>query len=136
MLYRRRRRGGDGVGECISVSSRACPQVKAKHTFVADRMAAMVARGELPEKSRDIVWGCLVGHTMDRMVEGISRVKRCTPRGRALMRADADDCVRHARALVEGALKCVRVVPPPPEGPHTLAPWPLFRRCWWGRGNA
>ncbi len=68
-------------------------------------------RGELPEKSRDIVWGCLIGHTMDRMVEGLSRVKKCSARGRVLMKADVDDCFNHARGLVDGVLRCARARP-------------------------
>ncbi len=49
---------------------------------------ACVASGALPAVSRFGVWSAIVSHIVDRFVEGISRVKKCSVPGRGLMSLD------------------------------------------------
>lgn len=48
-----------------------------------------VASGALPGVSRLGIWSCIVSHVMERFVEGVSSVKKCSPGGRGLMTVDA-----------------------------------------------
>jgi hypothetical protein len=58
-----------------------------------NRVSAMlnerVKAGILPAVSRVGVWSAITSHVLERFVEGISRVKKCTVPGRGLMALDA-----------------------------------------------
>lgn len=57
-----------------------------------------MAAGDLPEASYAAVWSCIVSHVFDRLVEGFSRIRRCSNEGRGLMLLDSNIVFNAAKA--------------------------------------
>jgi len=57
-------------------------------TRAAALLSERVAAGALPAVSRLGVWSAIVSHVVERFVEGVSRVKKCSVPGRGLMSLD------------------------------------------------
>lgn len=77
---------------------------------VARLLDDLTRRGALPSSSRSGVWACAVGHVMLRVVEGFSRVKKCSTAGRGLMQLDVKNLwLRIARVLTTSPDSIVRV---------------------------
>lgn len=54
----------------------------------ASLLTERVTAGVLPAVSRLGVWSTIISHIIERFVEGVSRVKKCSPAGRGLMLLD------------------------------------------------
>jgi hypothetical protein len=54
----------------------------------AHLLSDLVTSGALPAVSRLGVWSAIVSHIIERFVEGVSRVKKCSVPGRGLMSLD------------------------------------------------
>lgn len=63
--------------------------ITAPMTRIAGLMQDRVVSGALSPVSRLGVWLCIMSHVMDRFVEGVSRVPKCSVPGRGLMSLDA-----------------------------------------------
>lgn len=55
---------------------------------VALRLDAALSSGAVPTRLHRLLWGCIIGYALERMVEGFSRVKKCSMQGRGLMAMD------------------------------------------------
>jgi hypothetical protein len=70
-------------------------------------LAERVAAGALPPISRLGVWCAIVSHVIERFVEGVSRVKKCSVPGRGLMSLDVGTiyaAAAKASAVLPGCL--------------------------------
>ncbi len=72
----------------------------------------LVASGQLPAVSRLGIWCAIVSHTMDRLVEGFSMVKRCCVEGRGAMQHDLQSIYAHASKVGPVLPPCLPRGPP------------------------
>jgi hypothetical protein len=79
----------DAVRDAMEPSKYAAadlpPCVARAGALLAERTRA----GALPDDARFSIWACVVGHVLERFVEGFARVKKCSVPGRGLMSLDA-----------------------------------------------
>eukprot|EP00735_Rhodelphis_limneticus_P011395 TRINITY_DN4484_c0_g1::TRINITY_DN4484_c0_g1_i1::g.7335::m.7335 TRINITY_DN4484_c0_g1::TRINITY_DN4484_c0_g1_i1::g.7335 ORF type:complete len:345 (-),score=89.19,sp/Q96JG6/VPS50_HUMAN/37.59/4e-48,DUF2451/PF10474.4/2e-64,DUF1664/PF07889.7/2.9e+02,DUF1664/PF07889.7/0.92 TRINITY_DN4484_c0_g1_i1:107-1102(-) len=71
-----------------------------------DLLEALSQKGCMPDDVKDMLWSIIIANTMEFVVEGLSRVKKCNNEGRAMMAMDF-------RYLQIGLEKYTRVRPIP-----------------------
>eukprot|EP00727_Mastigamoeba_balamuthi_P012514 m51a1_g7886 hypothetical protein (999) ;mRNA; r:68349-72368 len=62
--------------------------VKKEVTTLNMRLEGLQRQGCFPARARDVMWECVILHVMDTLLEGYSRVRKCSNQGRAMMLMD------------------------------------------------